>query len=65
MDPNKILETVNKPEEKSNKDLGECEQFLYNEFEKTKEQIVTLTRYLDKVETSYKRINEELGKRYK
>jgi hypothetical protein len=65
MDADKVLEVIENPEMKSNKDLGECEKFLYTEFEKTKEQIVTLTRYLDRIESSYNVINEELSKRYK
>jgi|TARA_B100001093_G_scaffold519700_1_gene609918 hypothetical protein len=65
MDVNKIQDIVENPQDKSNKDLGECEKFLYVEFEKTKDQIVTLTRYLDKVESSYNLINEELSNRFK
>jgi hypothetical protein len=63
MDKNKIIEIVNDPSIKSNKDLSECLSFLNDEFEKTKETIVTLTKYLDGVELSYNKINDELGKR--
>ena len=63
MDKNKIIEIIDDPSIKSNKDLNECLDFLNDEFEKTKESIVTLTKYLDTVESSYKKINEELGKR--
>lgn len=63
MDKNKVIEIVNDPSIKSNKDLSECLSFLNDEFEKTKETIVTLTKYLDGVESSYNKINDELGKR--
>lgn len=63
MDKNKIVEILNDPSIKSNKDLNECLSFLNNEFEKTKESIITLTKYLDSVELSYNKVNEELGKR--
>ena len=63
MDKNKVIEIVNDPSIKSNKDLSECLSFLNDEFEKTKETIVTLTKYLDGVELSYNKINDELGKR--
>ena len=63
MDKNKVIEIVNDPSIKSNKDLNECLSFLNDEFEKTKEIIVTLTKYLDGVESSYNKINDELNKR--
>jgi hypothetical protein len=63
MENNKILEILKDPSVKSNKDLNECLEFLNNEFEKTKDTIVKLTRYLDGVETSYNKVNEEIGKR--
>jgi hypothetical protein len=63
MENNKILEILKDPSVKSNKDLIECLEFLNNEFEKTKDTIVKLTRYLDGVETSYNKVNEEIGKR--
>jgi len=64
MEPNKILDIVNNPEVKNNKDLTECMEFLTTEFEKTKSSILELTKYLDAVETSYNKINKELGNRY-
>lgn len=63
MNKEKIIEILNDPSVKPNKDLNECLSFLNEEFEKTKESIVTLTKYLDSVEVSYNKINEELGKR--
>lgn len=63
MEKSKIIEIVNDPSIKSNKDLNETLSFLNEEFEKTKDTIVKLTRHLDAVETAYKKINKELGKR--
>ena len=63
MDKNKIIEIVKDPSVKSNKDLNDGLDFLDKEFEKTKESIVLLTRYLDKVELAYKQINDEVNKR--
>mgnify|MGYP000510070626 CR=1 FL=1 len=63
MDRNKIIEIVEDPSIKSNKDLNEGISFLSDEFEKTKDAIVQLTKHLDAVEDAYKKINEELGKR--
>jgi hypothetical protein len=63
MDNKKIIEIVKDPSVKSNKDLTEGLSFLNSEFEKTKDSIVMLTKYLDTVELSYNKINEELGKR--
>jgi prefoldin subunit 5 len=63
MDRNKIIEIIEDPSIKSNKDLNEGISFLSDEFEKTKDAIVQLTKHLDAVEDAYKKINEELGKR--
>lgn len=63
MDNNKIIEIVENPSVKSNKDLNESLSFLNEEFEKTKDAIVRLTKHLDVVEVAYNKINEELGKR--
>lgn len=63
MDNNKIIEIVENPSVKSNKDLNESLSFLNEEFEKTKDAILRLTKHLDVVEVAYNKINEELGKR--
>jgi len=63
MDNNKIIEIVENPSVKSNKDLNESLSFLNEEFEKTKDAIVRLTKHLDVVEVAYNKINKELGKR--
>jgi flagellar biosynthesis chaperone FliJ len=63
MEKNKVSEILKNPEIKSNKDLNECLDFLENEFEKTKDAVIQLTKYLDAVEESYNKINKEIGNR--
>lgn len=63
MDKTKVSEIIKNPEIKSNKDLNECIDFLENEFEKTKETIIQLTKYLDVVEDSYNKVNKEISNR--
>ena len=65
MDKNKVNEILDNPSIKPNKDLIECRDFLYAEFEKTKQLIIDLTRHLDIVESNYNVINNEIGKRLK
>jgi len=63
IDLNKIIETSNDVENKSNKDLFNALETLSIEFEKTKLLIVDLTRHLELVESMYDNINKEIGKR--
>lgn len=63
MDKDELLEIVNNVEHKSNKDLDSCLLSLTNEFNKTKELIIGLTRHLDGVTELYNKVNDELGKR--
>lgn len=66
MDSNKkIFDIVDDVENKSNKDLFFALNELQEEFEKTKNLIVDLTRHLDSVELMYNKVNEEIGKRVK
>lgn len=58
MDRNKIIEIVEDPSIKSNKDLNEGISFLSDEFEKTKDAIVQLTKHLDAVEDAYKKLTK-------
>lgn len=64
MEGKKVAEIVENPQVKSNKDLETTLSFLVTEFEKTKNSIIELTKYLDIVENSYDRINKELSNRY-
>lgn len=63
MEREKILEIVKDCENKPNKDLLLTRDVLINEFEKTKELIIDLTRHLDAVEDLYNNINNEIKKR--
>jgi len=64
MENQKLIEIATDVENKSNKDLLIVADELAEEFEKTKELIVDLTRHLDGVESLYNKINKELEKRY-
>jgi galactitol-specific phosphotransferase system IIB component len=61
----KILDVVGDVENKSNKDLFFAINELNDEFEKTKELIISLTRHMDNVEEMYNKVNNEIEKRLK
>lgn len=63
MDKDKIIEIVENVTDKSNKDLIVARATLIEEFTKTKELIIELTRHLEIVEEYYDTINKEVGKR--
>ncbi len=65
MDKDTINEIAKNPQNKSNKDLIECRDLLLEEFNKTKDLIIDLTRHLESVEHVYESINTEIGKRIK
>lgn len=65
MDKEKIIEISNDVENKSNKDLFVVVNELYEEYEKTKELIISLTNHLENVETVYNNVNDEIAKRIK
>jgi vacuolar-type H+-ATPase subunit E/Vma4 len=65
MDKEKLIEIANDAENKSNKDLVNTLSDLTDEFEKTKDLIVSLTRHLDVVSELYDKVNTELNKRTK
>ncbi len=64
MESQKLIEIANDVENKSNKDLIIVADELNEEFEKTKELIIDLTRHLDGIESLYNKVNKELEKRY-
>ena len=64
MESQRLIEIANDVENKSNKDLLIVVNELSEEFEKTKELIIDLTRHLDGVESLYNKVNKELEKRY-
>lgn len=65
MEGKKIIEIAQDVENKSNKDLFIVVNELYEEFEKTKQLIVDLTRHLDTVELYFNKVNNEIEKRIK
>jgi hypothetical protein len=65
MEKEKIIEIIEDIENKSNKDLFETSDFLYGEFNNTKELIISLTRHMDTVEEMYNKVSSEIEKRSK
>ena len=65
MNKNEIIEISNDVENRSNKDLVNSRDFLIEEFQKTKDIIIDLTRHLESIENLYNMINKELEKRTK
>ncbi len=65
MDSEKLLEIAGDVENKSNNDLMRVANELYDEFEKTKQLIIDLTRHMDGIETLYNKVNKEIEKRTK
>lgn len=65
MERDKIINIANNSENSSNKDLVEVRDFLIEEYTKTKEIIIDLTKHLDGVEELYNKVNNELEKRIK
>lgn len=58
-----VLEILSNYKNSPNKDLILVLDFLYEDFEKTKDLILKLTHHLDTTETSYNKILEEINKR--
>jgi hypothetical protein len=65
MEQEKILEIIKDYKNKSNKDLISVLDFLFEDFNKTKDLIVKLTHHLDSTEISYNKILEEINNRTK
>ena len=65
MDVEKLIDVTKDYENKSNKDLFDAVNILYEEHEKTKELIIELTKHLENVEYYYNKVNDEVGKRLK
>lgn len=63
MEKVKLLEIVENVKDKSNKDLFEAEDFLYNEYEKTKSLVIELTRHMDAIEDLHTTITKEIENR--
>lgn len=65
MEKEKLIKIIESVEDIPNKDLAEAANELFEEFNKTKETIIDLTRHLDSIEVSYNKVNNELKNRYK
>ena len=65
MDNEKLIEVAKDYQNKSNKELFDAVNLLYEEYEKTKELIIDLTKHLETVEILYNNVNDEVGKRIK
>lgn len=65
MDNQKLIDVAKDYQNKSNKDLFDAVNLLYEEYEKTKELIIDLTKHLETVEVLYNNVNDEVGKRLK
>jgi hypothetical protein len=65
MEQEKILEIIKDYKNKSNKDLISVLDFLFEDFNKTKDLLVKLTHHLDSTEISYNKILEEINNRTK
>ena len=55
----KITEIINDYKNQSNKDLEKAMDFISNEFESTKQNVIVMTHHLDKLENTYNLILKE------
>jgi hypothetical protein len=65
MEKEKIFEILNNYKNRSNKDLERVMDFLYEDFEKTKDLILKLTNHLDSTQKTYDKLLDEYNKRTK
>jgi hypothetical protein len=65
MSEDRLIDIVKDVNNKSNKDLFLALTELTDEFNKTKDLILSLTKHLDNVENMYNIVNNEIGKRTK
>lgn len=65
MNAKEIEEIVKNAKDKPNSVLIEARNGLKDEFEKTKELVISLTRHMDMVMESYEILNTEIGERTK
>tara|TARA_R110001592_G_scaffold11701_3_gene57470 strand:+ start:245 stop:442 length:198 start_codon:yes stop_codon:yes gene_type:complete len=65
MDDNKITKILLEYKTSPNKDLLETMDFLQNDFEETKKNIIKLTHHLDSSEIIYNKILNEYKSRVK
>jgi hypothetical protein len=65
MEKEKLESILNDVKNKSNKDLFDAEEFLFDEFEKTKALIIDLTKHIDIIQEFHRKIMEEIENRKK
>jgi hypothetical protein len=63
MEKKRIIEIIDDIKDKPNKDLLECEFVLFEEYEKTKEIVIELTKHMDTIEEMHSKIISEIEKR--
>ena len=63
MEPKEVLEVLSDYKNCSNKQIVDVMDFLQNDFQKTKDLIVKLTKHLDVTEQSYNKVFDEYKKR--
>lgn len=63
MKSEEVIEILKNYKNKSNKDLTSALQFLYEDFNNTKDLLIKLSKHLDITEDSYNKLLEEYEKR--
>ena len=63
MEKEKLLQVVNTAENASNNDLFTASETLKEEWKKTKELIIELTRHMDGLSEMHKKVETEYNKR--
>ena len=63
MKSEEIIEVLKNYKNKSNKDLTSALQFLYEDFNNTKDLLIKLSKHLDITEDSYNKVLNELERR--
>jgi DNA anti-recombination protein RmuC len=63
MENENLTEIIKDYKNKSNKDIFLALDFLYEDFNKTKELLVKLTYHLDSTENSYNKLLDEINNR--
>lgn len=63
MKSEEVIEVLKNYKNKSNKDLTSALQFLYEDFNNTKDLLIKLSKHLDITEDSYNKVLSELERR--
>lgn len=61
----RVIQIIKESKQSSNKDLIFAMEFIKEDFEKTKNSLITLTHHLDKLENSYNLLLKEFQERTK